>query len=63
MKSDLRDMSFIWHGETDKAIRVSEDGKTKEWLPKSQIEYERKSDGTVEVTLPIWLILEKGFIT
>lgn len=55
-------------GEPDQgAILVSEDGgKTKIWLPKSQIEWERKNkdnilDGTITVTLPVWLAREKKF--
>lgn len=63
MKSDLHEISLIWKGETDKAICVSEDGKHKEWLPKSQIEYERKPDGSVQVTLPQWLYEKVGFIS
>lgn len=62
MKSDLTDISLMWHGETDKAIKVSEDGETFIWLPKSQIEYEKKVDGSVTVTLPRWLYEDKGFI-
>lgn len=60
--SELHDISLIWHGETDKAICVSEGGN-KEWLPKSQVTYEKKADGSVEVTLPDWLYIEKGFIS
>lgn len=56
-KSELIDIAGIVRGETDKAIRVY-DGKTTEWLPKSQVE--DNGDGTF--TMPEWLAKEKGFI-
>lgn len=60
-RSDLVDLIFESELETDKAICVSEDGgKTKVWLPKSQIEFEIKGF-KVEVTLPEWLASEKKF--
>lgn len=43
--------------ETDKAYRI-DDGKTTDWVPKSQVEF--NSDGTF--TMPDWLAREKGFI-
>ncbi len=55
------EVNLNFHGETDKAIKVSEGVKDSEgklkfiWLPKSQIEYEERKDGTVDVTLPDWL--------
>lgn len=56
----LFDASFTLVAETDLAILVTEDGgKTKHWLPKSQIEYEITGE-SVEVTLPVWLAREKG---
>jgi len=61
--SELHDISLIWHGENEKAIQVSEDHKTKKWLPKSQIEYKKLPDGTVEVTLPQWLYEKNEFIS
>lgn len=33
-----------------------------EWLPKSKIEFVRKSQSLVEVTMPKWLAKEKGLI-
>ena len=60
--SELYDISLIWHGERELAICVSEDNKTKKWLPKSQIEYNKLADGTVEVTLPQWLYEKSEFI-
>jgi hypothetical protein len=44
-------------GETEKAFRIY-DGKTTEWVPKSQVE--KNSDGTF--TMPEWLAQDKGFI-
>lgn len=61
--SELHDISLIWHGETDMAICVSEDRQLKKWLPKSQIEYKKLADGTVEVTLPEWLYKKSDFIS
>lgn len=58
------DLSLIFLGETEKAIKVTENPKTAPvWLPKSQIEYELKSDGSVEVQIPQWLYREKGFVS
>jgi len=62
-KRELYDAAFELFAETDKAILISEDGgKTKIWLPKSQIEFEKKPDGSVEVTMPIWLAREKELV-
>ncbi len=44
-------------GETGLAYRIF-DGKTVEWVPKSQVE--KNDDGTF--TMPEWLAKEKGFI-
>jgi hypothetical protein len=59
-KKEIDDFNFEFRRETDKAICVSEDGTKEFWLPKSQIEFEHKTDGSVDVTLPIWLAKEKG---
>lgn len=62
-KSEIVDLSLEFLRDTEKAIQVTEDGgKTTQWLPKSQIEYDLKEDGSVEVQLPRWLYEEKGFI-
>lgn len=62
--SDLVDLTMQLHHETSKAILVSDDGDKEHavWLPLSQIEFERKKSGLVEVTLPEWLALEKELI-
>lgn len=54
---ELFDLAGEKRGETDKAIRLF-DGKTTEWVPKSQVE--DNGDGTF--TMPLWLAREKGFI-
>ena len=60
------ELSFTLYHETEKAILVSEDdGKTKTWLPLSQIEFERSMDAkghdTVTVTMPLWLAEKSKF--
>lgn len=63
-KSDLIDLTMQLHHETPKALLVSDDGDKDKavWLPLSQIEIERKSDGIVIVTLPEWLATDKGLV-
>lgn len=61
-KVSLYDASFRFVRETDKAICVTQDDKNNFWLPKSQIEYELKDNGIVEVTMPEWLAREKGVV-
>jgi hypothetical protein len=51
------DIACEVRGETPAAYRLY-DGKTTEWIPKSQCE--KNDDGTV--TMPEWLAREKGFI-
>lgn len=58
-RKEIDDFNFTFHRETDKAICVSEDGEEEFWLPKSQVEYEMRNDGSVDVTMPIWLAREK----
>jgi hypothetical protein len=60
-KPQLVDVTLQFLRETDKAIHVTEGTDADAvWLPKSQIEYEVKSE-LVEVTLPRWLAAEKKF--
>jgi hypothetical protein len=62
-KTQLYDASFEFVRETERAICVTEDGgKTEIWLPKSQIEYDILRDGSVEVTMPVWLATEKKLV-
>jgi hypothetical protein len=53
----LTDIAAEVRGETDLAFRLF-DGKTTEWVPKSQVE--NNGDGTF--AMPEWLAKEKGFI-
>lgn len=63
-KSDLVDLTMKLHAETDRAIRVSDDGEDRNavWLPKSQVEFVMTKPGYVEVTLPEWLAIDKGLV-
>ena len=56
-KSELFDLAAEIKGETEKAFRLF-DGKTTEWVPKSQVE--NNGDGTF--TMPLWLAKDKGFV-
>ena len=60
MKSDLIDLEVEIKAETDAAVLVS-DGDKEAWLPKSQIEIERKGR-VATVTLPEWLAIAKEFV-
>ena len=70
MKSDLVDLTMCLHHETTPddaeagALLVSDDGdKAKAvWLPKSQVEVAPAPRGTVVVTMPEWLALDKRLI-
>jgi hypothetical protein len=41
--------------ETDLAIMVHNDRDKTVWLPKSQVEIERRGGGAATITLPEWL--------
>ncbi len=56
-KPELIDIACELKAETPKAFRLF-DGKTTEWVPKSQVE--QNPDGTF--TMPEWLAKDKGFI-
>jgi hypothetical protein len=60
--SDLKDFTATLRFETRDAIQIthSSEPNRKIWLPKSQIEFVRKSGATIEVTLPEWLAIDKG---
>ncbi len=63
-RSDLVDLALVLHHETEKAILVSDDGNREaaKWLPKSQVEIEPQPGGTVIVTLPERVAIEKGLV-
>jgi hypothetical protein len=56
-KKELIDIAAEVRGKTEKAWRLF-DGKTTEWVPKSQVE--QNDDGSF--TMPEWLAKDKGFI-
>lgn len=56
-RSDLVDIAAEVKGETEKAWRLF-DGKTTEWVPRSQVE--DNGDGTF--AMPEWLAKDKGFV-
>ena len=65
MNKELFDGKFQLHHETDKALLVSDNGDEAraKWLPKSQVETNSKtSEGIVDLTMPVWLAKDKGFI-
>ena len=66
MKSDIIDISLILVNQTEKAILVNEtedNSGRSVWLPKSKVEFEDVTPGTVTtVTIPEWLALDKGLI-
>lgn len=64
MTARLTDVTVQLHYETDRAVLVSDDGDRDKavWLPKAQIEIERKRNPIIEVTLPEWLAQDKGLI-
>ena len=59
------EIALFVHHETEKAVLVSEDEKTKVWLPLSQIEIDQKpyekEKGTATVTMPLWLAEKSKF--
>jgi hypothetical protein len=61
--SDLVDLTLQLRQEKPLAIAITDPAKAGAawiWLPKSQIEFEKKSAGVVVVTLPEWLAVDKG---
>lgn len=61
----LVDLVMCLHGETEKAIQVSDDGdKTKAvWLPKSHVEFTPAPlECETTVTMPEWLAQTRGLI-
>lgn len=65
MSKELIDIVVQLHHETERAVLVSDTGVRDDavWLPKSQIEYVAgPKPGTIEVTCPEWLAIDKGLI-
>jgi hypothetical protein len=63
-RSDLIDLTLQLHQETERALLVSDSGEVDDrvWLPKSQIEFEKKPGGLVIVTAPEWLAIERRLV-
>lgn len=55
---DIIEIAGELRGETEKAYRMY-DGKTTEWIPKSQCEWDEKSK---TMQMPEWLAMDKGFL-
>lgn len=56
------EISGVIQRQTGQAVLFS-DGIIEEWLPKSLIvEMEPLENGLVEITIPEWLAIEKGFV-
>jgi len=63
--SDLVDLTLQLRQEKPLAIAVTDPAKLSlgwVWLPKSQIEYQKRQGAIVVVTLPEWLAKSKGLI-
>lgn len=63
-KSDLVDIEISRHAETDDAFLVSLTGKKDDavWVPKSQVEMERRPRALGLLTLPEWFAIDKGLV-
>ena len=65
MKSELIDLDVHLIAETEKAILVNLDENEKDdgvWIPKSQIEINKRQKITVNITMPEWLAIKKGLV-
>lgn len=65
VRSDLVDLTLTFRMERPLAIAVTDPAKPGTewiWLPKSKIEFEKKSATIVVVTMPEWLAKKNGLI-
>ena len=54
------DLRLQIYAETENAVLVSDDnGKTRIWLPKSQVEIDRRLERWAVITMPYWLATDK----
>ena len=64
--SDLVDLTLQLRFEKPLSVAVTDPAKPQKqewtWLPKSQIEFEKKGGVAVVVTLPEWLARSKGLV-
>jgi hypothetical protein len=61
-REKLFDCNMKYINETDKAVCCTDDDLRCVWLPKSQIDYVERNDGTIDVTMPEWLAIEKDLV-
>lgn len=66
MRSNVVDVTVRFHWETEKAIKVSDDGEEESavWIPKQYVEYDEsvEPDDTTVITLRESIAKEKGLI-
>lgn len=64
--SDIVDVDLVFMGETDSAMRFTDEDDNTIWLPKSQIEValpnNARSGTVVSVAMPQWLAEEKELV-
>lgn len=60
--TELVDIVTRIEQETEKAVLVYDDRGNKQWLPKSQIEYEKSGvhSHVYQITMPRWMAEEKN---
>lgn len=63
-KSDILAIEVKIHAKTERAVLVSETGEEKDaqWFPLSQVDLNYQDDGPLEIIMPEWLAIDKGFI-
>lgn len=61
---ELYDIFCLIVGETDKAYRIEHGGEEPCWIPKDQVEFypDEGSSTKGQLTLPMWLAIEKGIV-
>jgi hypothetical protein len=47
--------------ETGKAVLIVSEGHEC-WLPKSETEFDKNTDGTARVSIPEWLAIKRGIL-
>lgn len=57
-------LELTWIAETEAAMLVEDEGGTRYWLPKSQIDWETgyNTGHKFEFIIPEWLAIEKGLV-
>ena len=64
MSDKVTEVTLELHHETEKAYLFSDDGDREKakWVPKSQVEIEKKRNDIYEVTMPVWLAAKNGWV-